>query len=670
MKQLRFLFKFLFVTGLFFVFFRTSAQQVLISGTEFDPKPGKTTESWIGIGDITTTGLLTPTFTVASDEPSDLDYDYSTATTNKGEAIASHFHDGEHYAITKNPIILDSIHYIDAVENDYGIVFGPQRLSANKTLLQMNVVGLTPGSKAKVVIRYRSVIDDKKDLVVSDLKCGNGSARAQFKVAINADQYNQTAGEDVTQLAMGADGTYSNANVTVDTKGRVTININGVNSYSGDCHSFEITSIEVFGEITPEIYSVDGQQICAGEFANLRSKSIYNGATYQWYMGGTPITGAMAESYSFESPANPDNYTFRLDVTYDGVTFSSNVLKVSSEKCCEVILPDGSTVPASRKIVYKEDFGEFDLSDKTGMTYKVWDYKDISNPNQLTKTTTTPFRYPLDEAPLGCTYSGSRGPLNDGYYTVAGVLTSYNPIDGMEGAHLEWANRVGGQTNPAEVYYDHSGELGGCALFINCTPNTKGQNIYERKIMNLCQNRQLFFECYFTVFTNSANGKYNPVDITIKLTEIGNETNSEEIQGIATIQSEGGTGTWVKLAGQIFLEKNDAILLQVVNNQNADVNGNDLVLDDIIIKACAAPSLQAYYDINTFDTDTVTCDNNDGLITVYAKPSDMLENYFGGKTNTYYQYQWTMDPKDKTSWKNVASITQEKFIMVGTVPFA
>jgi hypothetical protein len=69
-------------------------------------------------------------------------------------------------------------------------------------------------------------------------------------------------------------------------------------------------------------------------------------------------------------------------------------------------------------------------------------------------------------------------------------------------------------------------------------------------------------------------------------------------------------------------------------------NGNDLVIDDIIIKACAAPSIQAYYDLNTLDADTVSC-KGDEPIQVYAKPSDMLTTYFGGVTSTYYQYQYS-----------------------------
>ena len=93
----------------------------------------------------------------------------------------------------------------------------------------MHVNGMKPGSSATVNIKYRSVIDDE-----NLTKCGNGSARAQFKVAVNEDEYNQTQGKDVPQIAMGASSSTS-IKAIVDASGNVIVNINGVGSYSGDC---------------------------------------------------------------------------------------------------------------------------------------------------------------------------------------------------------------------------------------------------------------------------------------------------------------------------------------------------------------------------------------------------------------------------------------------------
>ncbi|MBP5457846.1 MAG: hypothetical protein J6Y37_15250, partial [Paludibacteraceae bacterium] len=635
--------------------------QVLVSGTDFEC-PKKAINEYGAISDIEFTGILPGTVSVDAPFPADVDYDFKNKVPN-----SSHFHTKSHYAITSNPIILDSLNYVDAPKDGWGIVFSPARVTVNKTLLTYQVAGLAPNSTATVKIEYRSVIDDD---LAANKSCANGAGRAQFKVAINADQYNITQGEDVKQVAMGAKGSYSNAMVKVGADGLVDIRINATTGYSGDCHAFEITKIEVLGNIAPEIICTDGESVCAGEFANFfKSGTEYVGATYQWYKDGQAISGATSPNYTFETPANPGSFEFRLDVTYGGKTFKSNTLKIVSEKCCEITV-DGKSVPASRKVIFKEDFGEFDLSDKKGTTYKVWDFSDISNPVQVTKTTATPFRYALDDAPLGCKFNGTKGPLVDGEYTVAGVLTGYNPVQGMDGAMLEWANRIGGKKKPLDTpEMDHSGKLEGCALFVNCNPHTKGQNIYERTISNLCQNRQLFFECYFSVFTNSASGTYNPVDITARLSEVGNADNKVEMKGTATNEESGGTGTWVKLSCQIFLEKKDAVLLEIVNNSDVSENGNDLVLDDIIIRACAAPSLQAYFDLNTLAVDTVTCSNTESEIEIYAKPSEMLTNYFGGEANTRFLYQWSKTPKDKKSWKNIGSLSTVQKMKAGETPF-
>ncbi|MEE1082264.1 MAG: T9SS type B sorting domain-containing protein [Paludibacteraceae bacterium] len=662
-------------------FAQMGAKQVLVGGTDFDPSIPAVGKAYVGTNEIKMIGVFGGVLELFGTQPSkadDLDYDYSKQTTNLGERIKSHFHDGEFMAITGNPIQLDSLHYIDDKSEDWGVVWSRFKGTANKTIMSYRVSGLAPNSSVKLVIKYRSVIDPDAD-GYDKLKCSqSGSQQTSIKVAENPDQYNLTAGQDAAQIKHGETGVYDNSKVIgaqatagkADADGSFFVNINMNSQYMGqNCASIQITSIEVYGTIDPQIYCEDGSSVCAGEIANVKAKGIFQGATYQWYDGGKAIAGATSPNYSFETPAGEKEYKLQLKVTYNGVEFSSNVVNVKTEKCCEIINDQGVSVPASRKVVFMDDFGEFDLSDTKGNTYKVWDYTDISNPVQKTKKTTTPFRYELDDAPLNCKFQGE-GPMVDGEYAVAGVLTGYNgPYKGMDGAKLEWAGDLHGVKLATGIHYDHSGKPEGCCLLINCKDQTGGQNIYERDITHLCQNRQLFFECYITIFTSSAAGKYNPVDVTVRLTEIGNDANVIEERATQTLPSDGGTGDWVKISGQIFLEKNDAVRLEIVNNVNTDQNGNDLVLDDIIIRACAAPSLQAYFDINTFATDTITCDNSDDLIEIYAKPSEMLTNYFGGVKNTRYLYQWSLTPDDKKSWKRFGDPTEELKQKPGSNPF-
>lgn len=165
----------------------------------------------------------------------------------------------------------------------------------------------------------------------------------------------------------------------------------------------------------------------------------------------------------------------------------------------------------TKKNIFKEDFGEIDLTDSMGCTYKVWDYSDINNPVQITKKTKTPFRYELENNPLGYEYRGA-GPVDDGEYTVAGVLTGYYSYRGFKGANLEWAGALHGLSD-YEMAFDHSGTLEGCCMFINFVEDSKGHAFYEREINNLPKNSAVSFECYISIYTYS--GGYSLVGVTI-----------------------------------------------------------------------------------------------------------------------------------------------------------
>ena len=643
-------------------------RQILVGGTDFDPINPTEENAFIGVDKIKMTGVLGGTLEVYGTQPSDtndIGYDYDS----NGNAVASTFHDSELVAITKNPKMLDSLHYIDDKKGDWGVVWSRINGTANKTILSYRVKGLTPNSSVRTVIKFRSVIDSEAK-GYANLECNQpDSFFTKFIIAENPDQYNLTGGKDTISIRQhGEGGVYTSTNAKADFDGSYFVNINMLKKYMNlDCASIEITSIEVYGSIDPLIYSEEGETVCAGEFATVKVKKEFQGAKYQWYSDDKAITGATSPNYAFETSASEKTYNLQLKVTYDGMVFSSNKVTIKTEKCCEIINEAGDIVSASRKIVFKEDFGEFDLSDKTGKTYKVWDYSDIAYPVQITKKTTTPFRYELDYNPLGCTFQG-KGPMLDGEYSVAGLLTGYNgPYEGMDGAKLEWAADLHGvMKRDKEFHFDHSGKPEGCCLFVNCKDETAGQNIYKREITDLCENRQVSFECYITIFTASANGSYTPVDVTLRATEIGNITNVVEKSATQTIPADGGTGNWVKISGQIYLEKGDGIKLEIVNNVNTDQNGNDLVIDDIIVRTCAAPSLQAYFD-TVSSTSATTCDGSD--ISIYAKPTEMLTNYFG-PTDTRFLYQWTLTPDDKKSWKNIGNPTDKLEMEAGSTPFA
>ena len=585
------------------------------------------------------------------------------------------------YVITDNPFYADSLDFIYDNKKEWGIIwgyFGPLYDNTNKTILSYKLQDLNPDSPVKLVVKYRSVLDPESDKAKTCDPTGNKTM--SFKVDINPKSLNSLLGEDVPEIKIGEEGVFVYDNAHVDSLGVFSFNVNIPYQYfNNSCSSIEITSIEVYNTYTPTISSTEEKYLCAGDSVTVKLEDTgLQNVNYQWYNDSIAISGANAPIYSFET-SNDESYNLSLKITLDSMMVSSNVITISALDCGDFSI--------TKKVLFKEDFGEFDLSDSAGYTYKVWDYSDFENPVQVTKSTSFPFRYELEKAPLGYDFYGYY-PVDDGGYTVAGVLTGYEnyipgyketpngllPSDmekkGFVGSHLEWANQIHGIYNYSydRIPFDHSGTPEGCCLFINFDEYSKGKIFYEREISNLCQKSFVSFECYISVFTYS---QY-PVDITFKVTEIGNENNVVESRGSQTSPEYGGTGDWVKISGEIFLEKGNSIKIQLQSNSDSYFencrDGNDLVVDDIIISTYQYKLSNVYFDIYTLVKDTVICDSLDNDLKIYAGRSEMLEKLYGKELN--YLYQWSSTPNDKDSWKRIGDPTTDTMIKVGSVPFA
>ena len=584
------------------------------------------------------------------------------------------------YVITDNPFYADSLDFIYDNKKEWGIIwgyFGPLYDNTNKTILSYKLQDLNPDSPVKLIVKYRSVLDPESDKAKTCDPTGNKTM--SFKVDINPKSLNSLLGENVPEIKIGEEGVFVYDNAHVDSLGVFSFNVNIPYQYfNNSCSSIEITSIEVYNTYTPTISSTEEKYLCAGNSVTVKLEDTgLQNVNYQWYNDSIAISGANAPIYSFET-SNDESYNLSLKITLDSMMVSSNVITISALDCGDFSI--------TKKVLFKEDFGEFDLSDSAGYTYKVWDYSDFENPVQVTKNAPFPFRYELEKAPLGYEFVG-HGSVVDGQYTVAGVLTGYedyipdytpnsnvlssldSEYNGFVGSRLDWANRIHGIDNSFsydEIPFDHSGTPEGCCLFINFDEYSKGRIFYEREITNLCQKSFVSFECYISVFTDS---QY-PVDITFRVTEIGNETNVVKSRGRQTSPEYGGTGDWVKISGEIFLEKGNSIKIQLYSNSDGDgnINGNDLVVDDIIISTYQYKLYNAYFDINTLTKDTVICDSLDNDLNVYASRSEMLEKLYGKELN--YLYQWSSTPNDKDSWKRIGDPTTDTMIKVGSVPFA
>jgi hypothetical protein len=620
---------------LLFLSFRVSAQ-VLIAGTTFNPSPGNAGRTYIGVNDILQYGLQTGAISITPPIAPNVN--------------ANVFNSTYYYAITDNPYKLDNVRYNNLATPAYQLV-ASSAASTPSNLLSYTVSGLAPGSNVTAKITYCYVISP------TYATCGPGEILS-LRGVLNPDQFNTMNGLEGTQLHAGQCLTTdlvltqatSNSNV-VGSNGQAVFNIN--NQQTGSCKAVGITKMEIYGTPMPIVTSSQGTDVCDGEDITLQTTINYN-ATYQWQVnsgaGWANITGGTnpAQLYTL---TGVKTYQFRVILTYAGSPITSNPISVNSITCCTQGTPP---VPASRQTIFYDNFGRLDLTDKTGGKYFVWDYSNPLNPVEVAKTTATPFRWPLVPAPLAATFVGaSPSPLNDGQYTVAAYLTGYNsPLNGYAGAQLQWANRVLGLTtipNP-DITYDHSGAADGAALFLNCPANTMGQIMYSRNIPNLCFGKQLFFECWIAVFTNSAAGVYNPVNVLVKLTDGGNAGNVVTTSGTATRQADGG-GVWVRLSAQITLSAGSTSLqMDIINNENVSIDGNDLVLDDIKIMACAPPAIDLFFDLTTLSKAESVCGNTMDLV---SSPTTLLNTYYGNAP--MYLFQWTRTPNVLSSWTNIGS---------------
>jgi|GEM_PF-4792559 len=364
-----------------------------------------------------------------------------------------------------------------------------------------------------------------------------------------------------------------------------------------------ISKIEIFGTPAPTITSSAGTDICISSQTKLHLSQSYDSAAYQWQQstnGGTTwtnIASATDSTYLLTVTDSGSAYQYRVQVTYRASAFTSNAVTINAVSCC----PAGY----SSQTVYYNDFGTFDLiNDNTGKTYYLWDYSNYNSPVQVKYTTATPFQYPLATAPIGATFI-SKGPIDTDEYTVSAGFNGYQnytyTANGVTYAptstsDLQWAADIGGYTSQPAVTFDHSGTFNGAALLINMPANSMGNIILSDTINNLCGSSTLFFESYINVFTSSAPGTYYPVNVLLKLIDpvTGTATTST---ATATAQGQTLIGTsntgctcWVRLTGGITIDASStSMVFQLIQNQNDNANGDDLVLDDIKVYACAAP---------------------------------------------------------------------------------
>ncbi|HTF81460.1 MAG TPA: T9SS type A sorting domain-containing protein, partial [Cytophagales bacterium] len=474
--------------------------------------------------------------------------------------------------------------------------------------------------------------------------CNNGFS--SLKIAINPDGTNLNQGE-YTAYANSAifcrkdsmiatdDPNGFGAKRKVGANGTISIYFNNAGTSNDTCKVIGFKSIEVWGTPKPKIKGGDGE-VCTKEKIELMPQNSYSNVDFLWQVqvgsstAWQDIGTSIGNNYE---PFTDDIYRFRLTLTTKDVprrTFFSDTLTVASITCC---MENG--VPASRKTIYYDDFGRLNPNDPSGRTYYTTDYTDIKNPKEILNTTSTPFKWKATPEPVGHIFEGGANtPPIDGEYVVAANLTT---------ANLQWANNITGYATQPQISYDRSGTKDGGVLLINVCDNCKDKTLYDRNITDICFGKKIYFEGYFTVFSNVTPGP----DIRIEVTDISANKVRTTQQFTVNPRSENTNTGWRRLSDTITLS-GSSLNLKIISNTNGGT-GKDLAIDDIRIKVCAPPLLDLYFDTVSLQRIKSTC--NLSNVALFSKPTTLLKGYYG--SNPHFLYQWTRTPLVAGSWKNM-----------------
>lgn len=600
----------------------------------------------------------------------------STKTTSK-------FLDNAVYAITPNPIRLDSLRMYDNEDSgEWGLVVSGGKMGLNNKLaLQFSVGGLKNGGQYKVVVEYcnpltSTYLDASGSNTKPHLTSGYS---AQIKIGTNAS--GTTPDGAPTTSLQGKEGSCMTATITnpantSSTQGPIEGNkltVDLVISQLPAGQAIMIKSIKVYAEVDAVV--VANETVCAGgESTPVTLGGSFVNCTYKWFKDGKEISGATSTSVTHESGNTIDaKHQYYCEVTtQSGDKFKSNTITIKDEECCTTTNPNGEVVPSAQKLIWMDDFGTF----TSAKNYWTWDYSDISNPKKVNHSDGQKWqrKLPSDLEPqqshfavvengdcdcpivVSCANTDAN-KFAEGYYTVAANVLSYG-MNGT-GVNLGWAGYYGDGNEPSKNGYsfapDHTymGSDFGAMLFLN-VGSDPGAIIYKRQIDDLC-DRKITLKCYLNNFSRSQT---NPISVFLRITDLksGNVVESPVYTRFANTSNNVGTA-WIEARASIELT-GTSMLFEIVSKTGgceSNKDGNDLLLDDIMIYACSQPAINIYFDLDKHLEETKSCTGEDA--SVFVEYTRMIETNIGADAR--YLYQYSLTPDDLTSWKTIEGPTEE-----------
>ncbi len=558
------------------------------------------------------------------------------------------------YVVVDNPTLVDE-EFLD-VDDPMLVIAGADR---GDELFSFDVSGLKPGSNFTVTIEGY-LLNSSTTYACDGVNSSGNDPSLQILLDPQSNSGNNAGWATHTKDQSIKSGLGGNK-FTVTITGKLPATQTGF-SYViktqnwNTCMAVGFSKIEVVGCIDPKV--VGPNEVCAGgESATLSAATNYQGAvSYQWYKDGVLIPGATDKIYRHSSNVSgiaTTTYHYTMTIGASSVVDSEKFI-IKDILCCT----DDLGNPTSRKLIWQEDYGTFTSAN----SYWIWDYSDIANPKKVQKTAANDYRrestasipsYTIPNAKYVPTGDVPEQGAQSGYAIIANIAQGVNG--------LNWAAKAGDGTQYAGANYfkDHTERDSvdkanpnagyGACLMINCSGNAP-EKLYDHKIEGLCE-KKLTIKCFINNFSDGST----PIMVQIRITNL-DESTIYATSPVITRYADGRSGAeWTEVSVDAELPSGESsVRFQVLSTQSGATGGNDLLLDDIRVYTCSAPSVDLYFDLNTYVTSTMSCEGDD--VALYADETPMLTNYYGAALAYLFQYT-TEDPAsltfDKKSWKNI-----------------
>jgi gliding motility-associated-like protein len=482
------------------------------------------------------------------------------------------------YAIVSNPNVLNS-GYKSITDGVNRLIMRTPNQSTE--MFRFRVEGHKPGENVSVQFTVQEITS-------------NTVSGATPQLVVNIKEVGGNDYKYYPQLAQG--GTLNFSQTTARNSGAIEVIVSRDNWNDGANFVYAISNINVYGTSYQYIDALNST-VCDGDNISLTAKGfeVFSG-DYTWESSSTETGPFSTIAGEISSTINVDALLGNTFYKVTRGTATSEVFQLNARVCCKET--------AGQQIIFKEDFGTVASGTRKN-------FADIGS------TGIVPLTY------------RATGNVDDGQYAIVSNTNDAEDFNVGGGHPWYWAGT------------DHTGDVDGGLLFINCGDNIKEKPVYVRTLdgAQLCNSTYLFFSLYMA---NPAKAGGAPSRFRLEIWGYTTPTDSTLVESLLTGDIVAGNTEWKQFGTSFLPGAFPELKVKVISLSDATI-GNDVIIDDISVTVCA-PSIAMGVNGNPSITETsVTCGNSTTLDVISL--TDLSKLF----TSTPY-YRWEQSTDDGVSW--------------------